>query len=175
LPQGVFSDLCYLKTLKLTESAAIAWCWDTQDINKVEDYVLAYLCRSNKHLWDVTDMEHYVLMDLAWKGDKLIENFVGCMYIRHPKERLVDYFLTKYGVPSTISSQQCCISPQINGNVIIVEDLPINNVSTSALCNESTWNLVIAIPAEETNNENPKSLNVRDQRAKNQPSNKQPP
>jgi hypothetical protein len=37
LPQGVFIDLCYLKTLKPTESAPIAWCWDSQDINKVEN------------------------------------------------------------------------------------------------------------------------------------------
>jgi hypothetical protein len=35
-PQGVFIDLCYLKTLKPTESAPIAWCPDTQDINKVK-------------------------------------------------------------------------------------------------------------------------------------------
>jgi hypothetical protein len=69
-PQGIFIDLHYLKTLKPTESAPIAWCWDTQDINKVENYVLANLCRSNKHLWEVTDMEHYVLTDLEWKGNK---------------------------------------------------------------------------------------------------------
>jgi hypothetical protein len=37
LPQGVFIDLRYLKTLKPTEAAPIVWCWDTQDINKVEN------------------------------------------------------------------------------------------------------------------------------------------
>jgi hypothetical protein len=31
-------------------------------------------------------------MDLEWKGDKSIEDFVGCMYIQHPKERHVEYF-----------------------------------------------------------------------------------
>jgi hypothetical protein len=84
-------------------------------------------------------------------------------------------FLTKYGVPSTTSSQQRCISPQIIRNVSIVEDLPTNYVSTSPPCNESPRNLAIAIPAEETNKKNPKSPNVRDQHAKNQPSNKQRP
>jgi hypothetical protein len=70
------------------------------------------------------------------------------------------------------SSQQRFISPQINRNISIVDDLPTINFSTSPLRNESTRNLAIAIPAEETHNENPKSPNVRDQRAKNQPSNK---
>jgi hypothetical protein len=56
-----------------------------------------------------------------------------------------------------------------------VEDLPTKDVSMSPLCNKSTWNLAIAIPAEETNNKNPKSLNVRDQHAKNLLSNKQRP
>jgi hypothetical protein len=120
-------------------------------------------------------MEHYVLTDLEWKGNESIENFMGCMYICHPKEQHVDYFLTRYGLPSTTSSQQCCISPQINRNLSIVEDLPTNNVSTSPLRNKSTRNLVIAIPAEETNNKNPKFPNARDQCAKNQPSNKQRP
>ncbi len=91
------------------------------------------------------------------------------------KEKYVDYFLTKYGVPSTTSSQQCCLSPQIKRNVGIVEDLPNKDVSTSPLHNKSTRNLAIAIPAEETNNKNPKSPNVRDQCVKNQPSNKQRP
>ncbi len=87
-PQGFFFDLCYLKTLKPTESAPIAWCWDTQDINKVKNYVLAYLCRSNNHLWEVTHAEHYILMDLEWNGNELIEKFVGCMYIQHPKKSM---------------------------------------------------------------------------------------
>ncbi len=163
MPQGVFIDLHYLKTLKLTESTPIAWCRDTQDINKVENYIPAYLHRSNNHLWEVTDMEHYILTDLEWKGNK---NFVGCMYIRHPGEKHVDYLLSKYGVPSTISSQQHCISPQINRFVSIGEDLPTNNVSMSPLCNKSTQNLAIAIPAEDTNNENTKSPYVSDQCAK---------
>jgi hypothetical protein len=97
------------------------------------------------------------------------------MYIQHPEEMHVDYFLNKYGVPSTTSSQQCCISLQIKRNIIIVEDLPTNDVSTSPLRNKSTWNLAIAIPAEETNNENPMSPDVRDQCAKKLPSNKQHP
>jgi hypothetical protein len=114
-------------------------------------------------------------MDLEWKGDKLIENFVGCMYIQLPEEKHVDYFLIKYGVPSTTSSQQCPIPPWINRNVSIVGDLPTNDISTSPLLNESTRNLAIAIPAEETNKKNPKSLDVRDQHTKNQPSKKQHP
>jgi hypothetical protein len=56
-----------------------------------------------------------------------------------------------------------------------VEDPPTKDVSTSPLHNKSTCNLTISIPSEETNNENPKSPNVRDQCVKNQPSNKQRP
>ncbi len=126
-------------------------------------------------MWEITDTEHYVLTDLEWKGNKSIENFVGCMEIRHPKEKHVDIFLNKYGVPSTTSSQQRCISPRINRNGSIVEDLPTNNVSMSPLRNKSTRNLAIAIPAEETIYKNPKSSDVSDQHAKNQPTSKQCP
>ena len=94
MDESEFIDLEYLSNLSLHERVPIAWCVDTRDVHEVRSFVLAYLLRETKNMWEETDVDDMVLRNLDWTGNEGIDNMMG-IYIQHPAKRFLEYFKEK--------------------------------------------------------------------------------
>ena len=91
LPPGQIIDIPFLKDLAIRAIVPIAYCTKF-DIDKVENFVPAYLHRFTRHQWQLLDELDYVLSTHYWdEQDDCIMNLFGT-YMQHPEEQFVEYF-----------------------------------------------------------------------------------
>jgi len=91
LPVCTIIDIRYLKQLAIHAEVPVAYC-KNPDIDKVENFVPAYLYRFTRHMWQLLDEEDFILSQHYWEeGDDSILNLFGT-YMQHPEEKFVKYF-----------------------------------------------------------------------------------
>ncbi len=92
LPPGQMIDIPYLKQLAMKEIVPIAYC-TKPDIDKVENFVPAYLQRFTRNIWHLLDAEEFFLSQHNWddNGDDSIMKLFGT-FLQHPEDVFVVYF-----------------------------------------------------------------------------------
>ena len=102
LPPGQMIDIPYLKQLAMKEIVPIAYC-KNPDIEKVENFVPAYLQRFTRNIWQLLDAEEILLSQHNWDddGDDSIMKLFGT-FTQHPEEDFVIYFC---GTPVAASEE----------------------------------------------------------------------
>jgi hypothetical protein len=90
LPPGQIIELPFLKELDIRAIVPIAYCLKS-DIDKVKNFVPAYLHRFTRHQWQLLDELDTVLSTHYWdEQDDCIINLFGT-YMQHPEEQFVEY------------------------------------------------------------------------------------
>jgi hypothetical protein len=91
LPPGQMIDIPYLKQLPMKEIVPIAYC-KNPNIEKVENFVPAYLQRFTRNIWQLLDEKEIVLSRHNWDdGDDSILKLFGT-FMQHPEDDFVIYF-----------------------------------------------------------------------------------
>jgi len=91
LPPGQIIDIPYLKQLAMKVIVPIAYC-KNPDIDKVENFVPAYLQRFTRNIWQLMDEQDILLSQHNWEdGDDSILNLFGT-FMQHPEDHFVIYF-----------------------------------------------------------------------------------
>jgi len=91
LPLGTIIDIQYLKQLAIHAEVPVAYC-NNPNIDKVENFIPAYLYRFTRHMWQLLDEENFILSQHYWEeGDDSILNLFGT-YMQHLEEKIVQYF-----------------------------------------------------------------------------------
>jgi hypothetical protein len=91
LPPGQLIDISFLRELDIRAIVPIAYCLKS-NIDKVENFVPAYLHRFTRHQWQLLDELDTVLSTHYWdEQDDCIINLFGT-YMQHPEEQFVEYF-----------------------------------------------------------------------------------
>ena len=103
LPPGQMIDIPYLKQLAMKEIVPIAYC-TKPDIDKVENFVPAYLQRFTRNIWHLLDAEEIFLSQHNWDddGDDSMMKLFGT-YFQHPEDDFVVYF---GGTPVATSNER---------------------------------------------------------------------
>jgi hypothetical protein len=91
LPLGTIIDIPYLKQLAIHAEVPVAYC-KNPNIDKVKNFVPAYLYRFTRHLWQLLDEEDCILSQHYWeeRNDSIL-NLFGT-YMQHLEEKFVQYF-----------------------------------------------------------------------------------
>jgi hypothetical protein len=127
LPDNVFIDLEYLSNLSLRESVPIAWCVDSRDVSQVQSFVPAFLITVTKNMWEVTDVDDMVLLNLYWRGDKGIENMMG-IYIQHPATRFIEYFKQQQPQATLTAANTCAATLSVSPNRMALHKRAAENI-----------------------------------------------
>ena len=91
LPRCQIIDIPYLKQLDMKAIVPIAYC-KNPDIDKVENFVPAYLQRFTRNIWQLLDEKEIVLSRHNWDdGDDSILKLFGT-FMQHPEDDFVIYF-----------------------------------------------------------------------------------
>jgi len=93
LPPGQIIDIPYLKQLAMKTIVPIAYC-KNPDIDKVKNFVPAYLQRFTRNIWQLLDEKKIVLIlsQHNWDdGDDSILKLFGT-FMQHPEDNFVIYF-----------------------------------------------------------------------------------
>jgi len=88
LPPGQMINIPYLKQLPMKEIVPIAYC-KNPDIEKVKNFVPAYLQRFTRNIWQLLDEKEIVLSQHNWDdGDDSILKLFGT-FMQHPEDDFV--------------------------------------------------------------------------------------
>jgi len=102
LPSGQMIDIPYLKQLAMKEILPIAYC-KIPDIDKVENFVPAYLQRFTRKIWPLLDAVEIFLSQHNWdddRDDSIIKLFGTFM------QHLEDDFVIYFGGPPVAASEE---------------------------------------------------------------------
>ena len=88
---GQIIDIPFLRDFAIRAIVPIAYCTKS-DIDKVENFVPAYLHRFTRHQWQLLDEEDGIISQHYWdEQDDCISNLFGT-YMQHPEEQFVENF-----------------------------------------------------------------------------------
>jgi hypothetical protein len=131
LPDNLFINLEYLSNLSLHESVPIAWCIDSRDVSQVRLFVPAFLLWVTKNMWEVTDVDDMVLLNLDWTGDEGIDNMMG-IYIQHPATRFIKYFKQQQPQATLTAANTCAATLAVSPNRMALCKRAAENIAKAA-------------------------------------------